>query len=107
MPGWRANGRKEAELLQVVDNQSTSHWIKANVALYLIQTLPVPTGRPEMAARISIAKSKEHNMSTSCAIGLVMPDGIVQAIRCHYDGYPANVGAILNEAYLTGRKCWP
>ena len=43
-------------------------------------------------------------MSTSCAIGLALPDGTALAIRCHYDGYPAGVGAILKEAYLTQEK---
>ena len=38
-------------------------------------------------------------MSTACAIGRQLPDGTVEANRCHWDGYPAGVGVILGDAY--------
>jgi len=38
-------------------------------------------------------------MGTSSAIGIKQPNGQVQAITCHWDGYPEHVGRILHEFY--------
>lgn len=43
-------------------------------------------------------------MSTSCAIGMKMADGTIQAIRCHWDGYPTGVGIILCDSYNESEK---
>lgn len=43
-------------------------------------------------------------MSTRSAIGMMNPDGRVRAVYCHYDGYPAHVGKILNEHYRSSDK---
>jgi hypothetical protein len=38
-------------------------------------------------------------MGTSSAIGIKQPNGQIQAITCHWDGYPEHVGRILHEFY--------
>lgn len=38
-------------------------------------------------------------MSTRSLIGIVEPDGSVNAIYCHYDGYVEYVGKVLNHCY--------
>lgn len=38
-------------------------------------------------------------MSTHANIALLKPNGDIQSIYCHYDGYPQYVGKILNEHY--------
>lgn len=43
-------------------------------------------------------------MSTQCGIGMERQDGTVTGIYCHYDGYPAGVGATLHEHYLDPAK---
>ncbi len=43
-------------------------------------------------------------MSTSCAIGMELPDGTIKAVRCHWDGYVAGVGTILAGWYNSPEK---
>jgi hypothetical protein len=38
-------------------------------------------------------------MGTSSHIGILMDDGTVEAIYCHWDGYPSGVGRILKAHY--------
>ena len=38
-------------------------------------------------------------MSTRSRIGLVLPDGKVKSVYCHFDGYPEGVGKKLNQYY--------
>ena len=38
-------------------------------------------------------------MGTSSAIGIKQSNGQIQAITCHWDGYPEHVGRILHEFY--------
>ena len=38
-------------------------------------------------------------MSTHANIALLKPNGDIQSIYCHYDGYPQYVGKILHEHY--------
>jgi hypothetical protein len=43
-------------------------------------------------------------MSTRSGIGMEREDGTVAGIYCHWDGYPAGVGATLQEHYLDAAK---
>ena len=43
-------------------------------------------------------------MATRSRIGMEMPNGEVQSIYCHWDGYPAGVGATLKEHYTNPEK---
>lgn len=43
-------------------------------------------------------------MSTRSRIGLVLPDGKVKSVYCHFDGYPEGVGATLKKCYNTREK---
>ena len=38
-------------------------------------------------------------MGTSSTIGIKKSNGQIQAITCHWDGYPEHVGRILHEFY--------
>ena len=38
-------------------------------------------------------------MSTRSTIGVLLPDGTVEAIYCHFDGYPQGVGKTLELHY--------
>ena len=38
-------------------------------------------------------------MGTSSAIGIKSKEGFIEAITCHFDGYPSHVGRILLECY--------
>lgn len=38
-------------------------------------------------------------MSTRSIIGIVEPTGLIRAVTCHYDGYPAGVGKKLLQHY--------
>lgn len=43
-------------------------------------------------------------MGTRSHIGMLQPDGTVNAIYCHWDGYPENNGKILMEHYTDPKK---
>ena len=43
-------------------------------------------------------------MSTRSRIGMLMPDGKVKSIYCHWDGYPEGVGRKLQKYYTTPEK---
>ena len=43
-------------------------------------------------------------MSTRSQIGVMKRDGTVQAIYCHFDGYPGHVGRTLVDNYASTRK---
>lgn len=43
-------------------------------------------------------------MATRSMIGMVQEDGTVRAIYCHFDGYPAHVGRILDAHYTDADK---
>jgi hypothetical protein len=43
-------------------------------------------------------------MSTHSRIGRVLPNGGIESIYCHFDGYPAGVGKMLVENYNTPEK---
>ena len=43
-------------------------------------------------------------MSTRSRIGMLLPDGKVKHIYCHYDGYPENNGKILLQHYTDSAK---
>lgn len=43
-------------------------------------------------------------MSTRSRIGMIMEDGTVHSVYCHYDGYLAYNGEILNKYYNTPEK---
>ena len=43
-------------------------------------------------------------MATRSNIGAKQADGTIKAIYCHWDGYPAHVGATLSEHYNTAEK---
>ena len=43
-------------------------------------------------------------MATRSRIGMEMPNGEVRSIYCHWDGYPAGVGATLKEHYTNPEK---
>jgi len=40
-------------------------------------------------------------MATRSNIGMMLPDGKMKFVYCHYDGYPEGVGATLLESYNT------
>lgn len=43
-------------------------------------------------------------MGTRSHIGMLQPDGTVNAIYCHWDGYPEHNGKILMEHYTDPKK---
>lgn len=43
-------------------------------------------------------------MSTNSSIAMVMPDGKIKAIYCHWDGYVSHNGRLLKEHYTSVRK---
>lgn len=43
-------------------------------------------------------------MATRSRIGMIMEDGTVRSIYCHWDGYPSYNGRILKECYNTPEK---
>ena len=43
-------------------------------------------------------------MSTRSRIGMIMEDGTVHSVYCHYDGYPSYNGEILKKYYNTPEK---
>lgn len=43
-------------------------------------------------------------MSTRSRIGMLMPDGKVKSIYCHWDGYPEGVGVKLQKHYTDPKK---
>jgi hypothetical protein len=43
-------------------------------------------------------------MSTRSMIGIQQEDGKIEAIYCHYDGYPEGVGQTLADHYQTTDK---
>lgn len=43
-------------------------------------------------------------MSTRSNIGVLNADGTVQAVYCHFDGYPTGVGAVLQKHYNDDAK---
>lgn len=43
-------------------------------------------------------------MSTSALIGVMYPNGQIDAIRLHLDGYPSRAGGILNAHYASDEK---
>jgi hypothetical protein len=43
-------------------------------------------------------------MATRSRIGMEQPNGEVQSIYCHWDGYPEGVGATLQEHYTNPAK---
>lgn len=43
-------------------------------------------------------------MSTRSRIGMVMPDGKVKSIYCHWDGYPEGVGKTLENSYTDPKE---
>lgn len=43
-------------------------------------------------------------MATRCAIGRKLEDGTIEAIYCHFDGYPEHTGKLLVERYNTEEK---
>lgn len=43
-------------------------------------------------------------MSTRSNIGILNPDGTVDAVFCHWDGYPNGVGVILRDYYTSEEK---
>lgn len=43
-------------------------------------------------------------MSTHSRIGIELPDGHIESIYCHWDGYPSNNGRILFEHYQEPEK---
>lgn len=43
-------------------------------------------------------------MSTHSRIGMVLEDGQVRSVYCHWDGYPSNNGVILLENYTDAEK---
>ena len=47
---------------------------------------------------------KELNMATRSMIGLLLEDGRVKYISCHYDGYPEGVGSTLVFDFKTENK---
>lgn len=43
-------------------------------------------------------------MGTRSRIGIEYPDGIIESVYCHWDGYPDHNGKILQESYTTIEK---
>ena len=43
-------------------------------------------------------------MSTNSNIGVLNKNGTVDAVYCHWDGYPSYNGKILTEHYITAKK---
>jgi len=43
-------------------------------------------------------------MSTRSRIGMVMPDGKIKSIYCHWDGYPEGVGVKLEKYYKNPKQ---
>jgi len=43
-------------------------------------------------------------MATRSNIGMMLPDGNIKVVYCHYDGYPDGVGEILLESYNTPER---
>ena len=43
-------------------------------------------------------------MATRSTIGMVLGDGSIKAIYCHWDGYPAYNGKLLDKHYTSRRK---
>lgn len=43
-------------------------------------------------------------MSTRSNIGMLMPDGTVRGIYCHFDGYPEHHVPLLTEHYATAER---
>ena len=43
-------------------------------------------------------------MSTHSRIGILNPDGSVESIYCHWDGYPSHNGKILLQHYKTAQR---
>ena len=43
-------------------------------------------------------------MSTRSFIGKINKDDSITAIYCHFDGYPAHVGKILIDSYITEKQ---
>lgn len=43
-------------------------------------------------------------MSTRSAIGIEMENGRIRWVYCHFDGYPAGVGKVLQDHYWTRKK---
>ena len=43
-------------------------------------------------------------MSTRCYIGIQNPDGTVDSVYCHADGYPGWVGRILKDHYASEKR---
>ena len=43
-------------------------------------------------------------MSTRSRIGMQLPDGRIESIYCHFDGYPSGVGTTLNKFYTDPEK---
>jgi hypothetical protein len=43
-------------------------------------------------------------MATRSRIGMVLPDGTVRSIYCHYDGYVSNNGRLLHDHYTDPAK---
>jgi len=43
-------------------------------------------------------------MATRSTIAMEHADGTIRSVYCHWDGYPAHVGKILNEHYIDQSK---
>jgi hypothetical protein len=55
--------------------------------------------RPLEESFLLCIKTGDKKMATRSTIGIKLEDGTVQAIYCHWDGYPAGVGVGLVQNY--------